>query len=73
MKAQDILNIWNRAVRESDFYAAIERDLGFTRAQLAAFFRDWNALKHEDAEAIAVKHGLNVREGGFQAYLADRI
>lgn len=73
MDAQSILRAWQAAQRDSNFYAAFERETGLTPTQVQLYFADWNKLPHEEAIRIAEKHGLDVKTGGFAAYLAERL
>lgn len=71
--AQEILAAWNtaRATGGAAFYSTFESLTGFTEADVRAHFKRWGELRHETAEAIAENHGMTLREGGFQAFLAD--
>ena len=73
MTAHEILSAWNaaRMVGGAQFYAEFERLTGFSEAQVKAYFASWTRLTHETAEEVAVANGVTIREGGFQAYLAD--
>ena len=73
MTATDILTAWKtaQAAGGAAFYAEFERLTGFTEAAVKEHFADWNKLTHAAAEEVASENGVTIRDGGFQAYLAD--
>jgi hypothetical protein len=74
MTAQYILRVWNeaRASEGADFYENLKAGTGLTEEQVTTAFADWNRLSYEEAFQISRRQGLTVREGGFQAYLAEQ-
>lgn len=73
MTAIDILTAWRAAQASggATFYSEFERRTGFSESDVKQHFADWNKLTHEAAEEVAFENGVTLREGGFQAYLAD--
>jgi hypothetical protein len=71
MTAQEILAAWKAAAASGNFYAEFEKATGFPEADVKKHFAAWGKLRHETAEEIATENDVTIREGGFQAYLAD--
>ena len=73
MTVIEIRTFWAKAnaLGRDLFYPAFAAGTGWDKATVQSHFRDWNTLTHERAEAIAAKHGVTIREAGFQAYLAE--
>jgi hypothetical protein len=65
---------WKTAQKAGDaFHETFRNLIGLTEEQVTVHFVRWNLMPHEEAEAIANKHGTTNREGGFQAYLAEQL
>lgn len=61
----------SQALGLDSFYERFETLTGIPRDAVAEHFTAWNLLSHSEAEAVAERHGTTLRDGGFQAYLAD--
>ena len=75
MTAQELKDAWDeaqsRALESPGFYTHFQELTGISQQELGSKFKGWNLLSNEEAVSIAQKHGFTVREGGFQAYLAE--
>lgn len=74
MKYAEIKAAWTKAQERvviADFYATFSAETGLTKDVVQGHFADWNQMPHSEAIAIAERHGTTVRDGGFQAYLAE--
>jgi hypothetical protein len=76
MTAQEVLKHWNAAKPGRsflDFLQEFERSTGIRQDDVTRLFVKWNRIPQEEAEAIALKHGTTLREGGFQAFLVEKL
>jgi len=77
LKFQEIEDAWRQSQQRTEglphraFYDIFQELTGLTQIEVRNRFNEWNDLTHEEAERIAEKHGTTVRDGGFQAYLAE--
>jgi len=75
MTTAELITAWHEAQLAyhdgGNFYAVFAEKAGLDEAEVKQHFRDWNELPHEQVVAIAERQGTTVREGGFQAYLAE--
>lgn len=71
MTAREILAAWKAAAATGRFYEEFQKATGFDEAAVKRLFAEWNGLTHDAAEEVASENGVTIREGGFQAYLAD--
>ena len=53
------------------FYSKFEAATGLSQETVTTLFGRWNRLSFAETEGIAARHGTTLREGGFQAYLAE--
>jgi hypothetical protein len=67
MTARDLLNIWRQAQAAPDFYVAFEAKTGLTKDVVIKHFNTWNGLPYAEAQAIADRQGVSLKDGGFQA------
>lgn len=75
MNVQEIREAWDASLEaaqvDTTFYDEFERLTDITQEMLLDYFMEWNKLSHDEAEDIARHHEVDLRENGFQAYLAD--
>jgi hypothetical protein len=79
---QRVMGAWEAAQGRmkagESFYDALADELRdaigvrWTESDIKGYFADWNRLSHTEALTIAEEHGVNVRKGGFQAFLAHQ-
>lgn len=75
MDAVELLAAWkeSQACGAHGFYEEFHRRTGLSEAKVKQAFHEWNLTPRSRVEEIADKHGVTLREGGFQAFLAERI
>lgn len=74
MNVTEIMDAWKQA-NEHDTYSFYERFhqlTGLYEDEVKRVFQEWKRTRGHRVEEIATKHGVTVREGGFQAFLAER-
>lgn len=74
MNVTEIMAAWKEANNHGtySFYERFCQLTGIPEDRVKYSFADWNRTRPERVEEIAQKHGVTVREGGSQAFLAER-
>jgi hypothetical protein len=73
---EQIKAAWDKAsdngkTTNANFYSRFGTATGLSRPYLRRKHDQWLCLGRLESQAIADKHGTNLRDGGFQAYLAE--
>jgi len=74
MNVREIMGAWAAANAHETypFYERFFQLTGITEDEVRYSFSEWNRTRSDRVQQIAEKHGVTVREGGFQAYLVER-
>lgn len=74
MNIDELREAWEeaQACDTHDFYVKFYHLTGLDEEEVKRVFNEWGRTRPERVEEIAAKHGVSVREGGFQAFLMER-